>query len=153
MAPASSSSESRVKTILVVDDSATMRMSVEMSLTLAGYKVLVAEDGGAALRLLNGGLRPDLLLTDIVMPGVDGLGLIREARKLLRFTPIIALTTQGQRTLRDEGKAAGATAWLIKPTGGHDLISLVQRFLGGSVSEAAAAGAARPAGTGASGTP
>lgn len=148
MAPASSSSEARVKTILVVDDSATMRLSIEMSLTLAGYKVLVAEDGGAALRLLNGGLRPDLLLTDIVMPGVDGLGLIREARKLLRFTPIIALTTQGQRTLRDEGKAAGATAWLIKPTGGHDLISLVQRFLGAGASTVAATGSGNSAASG-----
>ncbi|MEK8052381.1 response regulator [Ideonella sp. DXS22W] len=130
MAPASSSSEVRSPTILVVDDSATMRMSIEMSLRLAGYQVVIAEHGGAALELLKGGLRPDLVLTDIVMPGVDGLGLIREARKILRFTPIIALTTQGQRLLRNEGKAAGATAWLIKPTGGHALISLVQRFLG-----------------------
>lgn len=130
MAPASNSSEPRKHTILVVDDSATMRMSIEMSLRLAGYQVVIAEHGAAALALLQGGLRPDLVLTDIVMPGVDGLGLIREARKTLRFTPIIALTTQGQRVLRNEGKAAGATAWLIKPTGGHALISLVQRFLG-----------------------
>lgn len=140
MAPASSSSEVRTKTILVVDDSATMRLSIEMSLTLAGYKVVVAEHGGAALALLRGGLRPDMLLTDIVMPGVDGLGLIREARKMLRFTPIVALTTQGQRSLRDEGKAAGATAWLIKPTGGHDLISLVQRFLGDAKAAVASGG-------------
>ncbi|MDT7835973.1 response regulator [Aquabacterium sp. OR-4] len=130
MDPASSSSEQPVSTILVVDDSATMRMSVEMSLRLSGYRVVIAENGDTALRLLAEGLRPDLVLTDIVMPGVDGLGLIREARKLLRFTPIVALTTQGQRSLRDEGKAAGATAWLIKPTGGDDLIALVRRFLG-----------------------
>lgn len=126
----SNSSEPRRRTILVVDDSATMRMSIEMSLRLSGYQVVMAEHGGAALQLLQQGLRPDLVLTDIVMPGVDGLGLIREARKILRFTPIIALTTQGQRALRDEGKDSGATAWLIKPTGGHALISLVERFLG-----------------------
>lgn len=133
MAPASSSSDRSAKTgktVLVVDDSATMRMSIEMSLSLAGYRVVKAEHGGAALALLKDGLRPDLVLTDIVMPNVDGLSLIREARRLLRFTPIIALTTQNQREMRDQGKAAGATAWLLKPTGGHDLVAVVDKFLG-----------------------
>ena len=118
--------------VMVVDDSATMRRSITMTLERGGYRVVAADNGAQALSLLRQGTRPDLLLTDIVMPQVDGLQLIREARQMLRFTPIVALTTQGQRPYRDEGKAAGATAWLIKPTGGHDLISLVQRFLGES---------------------
>lgn len=115
--------------VLVVDDSPVMRRSVEMSLTLGGYAVACAGDGEEALRMLQGGLVPDLLLTDILMPGMDGLTLIREARKLLRFTPIVALTTQSQQQHRTEGKAAGATAWLLKPTGGQALVDLVRRFI------------------------
>ena len=129
MARASSSSEPARPLVLVADDSATMRMSVEMSLRLGGYDVVMAHDGAEAIRLLREGLRPDLVLTDIMMPGIDGLGLIREARQILRFTPIVALTTQGQRHLRDQGKAAGATAWLLKPTGGESLLSLVAKFV------------------------
>lgn len=129
MARASNSSESRRRTVLVVDDSATMRRSVEMTLTLGGYDVVSAENGQAALARLQAGLRPDLLLTDLVMPVMDGLDLIRAARPLLRSTPMVMLTTQSQQHLRDEGAAAGATAWLLKPTGGQELLSLVQRFL------------------------
>lgn len=115
--------------LLVLDDSATMRRSMEMALRLGGYEVTVAENGARGLELLHTGYRPDLVLTDIVMPEVDGLAFIREARKILRFTPIVALTTQGQRALRDQGKAAGATAWLIKPTGGRDLLDMIERFV------------------------
>lgn len=135
MDPRSSSSEgdgssALAPLIFVVDDSNTMRRSVAMTLTAAGYRVETARDGAEALRMLrNDGLRPDLLLTDIVMPEVDGLKLIREARKMLRFTPIVALTTQGQRHLREEGKLAGATAWVIKPTGGRSLLDVVTRFV------------------------
>ncbi len=116
-------------TILIADDSPTMRRSLEMSLTLAGYQVVAAADGRAALDLLEKGLKPDLMLTDIMMPRLDGLGLIAEARKLLRFTPIIALTTQGQRGLRDRAREAGATGWLIKPVGGTELVKLLGEHL------------------------
>jgi two-component system chemotaxis response regulator CheY len=131
MAPASNSSEGRAVAlhVLVVDDSKTMRRSVAMTLELAGLKVTTAGDGHEALQHLQAGLHPDLLLTDIVMPGMGGLELIREARKLLRFTPIVALTTQGQRHMREEGKAAGATAWLTKPTGGRELLDMVAQFI------------------------
>jgi len=130
MARASNSSEpGRAPVVLVVDDSPVMRRSIQMSLELGGYAVSTAEDGRAALALLRGGLVPDLVLTDIVMPGMDGLALIAEARKLLRFTPIVALTTQSRQRQRAEGQAAGATAWLLKPTGGHELLDLVARFV------------------------
>ncbi|MEK8028067.1 response regulator [Pseudaquabacterium rugosum] len=132
MAPASSSSDvagSQEPLVMVVDDSATMRRSVMMTLERGGYRVVLAENGAEALARLKGGLRPDLLLTDIVMPEMDGVELIRAARQLLRFTPIVALTTQGQRHYRDQGKSAGATAWLIKPTGGRELLDLVASFV------------------------
>ena len=131
MDPASNSSDAAkaVPHLLVVDDSKTMRCSVVMTLELAGYRVTSAADGREALEHLKRGLRPDLLLTDIVMPGMGGLELIRETRKLLRFTPIVALTTQSQRHMRDEGKAAGATAWLTKPTGGRELLAMVGQFI------------------------
>jgi two-component system chemotaxis response regulator CheY len=119
-----------MKTILIADDSSTMRRSLTMSLELSGYKVVPAEDGQAALDALRAGLQPDMVLTDIMMPRLDGIGLIREARKLLRFTPIVALTTQGQRDLREQAKAAGATAWMIKPVGGNELAALLREYLG-----------------------
>jgi len=119
-----------MKTILIADDSSTMRRSLTMSLELSGYKVVPAEDGQAALDALRAGLQPDMVLTDIMMPRRDGIGLIREARKLLRFTPIVALTTQGQRDLREQAKAAGATAWMIKPVGGNELAALLREYLG-----------------------
>lgn len=129
MARASNSSDRTRPLILVADDSSTMRMSVSMSLEMSGYEVICAEDGSKALQLLRDGLRPDLVLTDILMPNMTGLELIREARRLLRFTPIVALTTQSHDHMRDEGRQAGATAWLLKPTGGSELVALVARFL------------------------
>jgi two-component system, chemotaxis family, chemotaxis protein CheY len=126
---ASNSSDAAPRpTVLVVDDSNTMRRSLEMTLDMAGWHVTTAPDGAQALDFIARGLRPDLVLTDIVMPGIDGLAVIRTARQALRFTPILALTTQSQAALRDEGKAAGATAWLLKPTGGAELLAIVNRF-------------------------
>jgi len=130
MNPGSSSSKAAgLLTVLVVDDSITMRRSLEMSLQLGGYGVVTAEDGVRAMALLRGGLRPDLVLTDIMMPNMDGVELIRQARQLLRFTPIVALTTRSQSVMRAQGQAAGATAWLLKPTGGEELMDLVSRFI------------------------
>ena len=113
-----------MKSVLLVDDSATMLMSLKGSLEISGFRVETAPDGAAALRRLTSGLRPDLIITDINMPHMDGLSLIREARKLLRFTPILALTTESQRDKRDEAKRHGATGWLVKPVGGSDLLKL-----------------------------
>ncbi|OYU92472.1 MAG: two-component system sensor histidine kinase/response regulator, partial [Burkholderiales bacterium PBB5] len=85
-----------MKRVFLVDDSATMLMSLKGTLEISGYKVDTATDGEAALNKLKAGLKPDLIITDINMPRMDGIGLIREARKLLRFTPILALTTESQ---------------------------------------------------------
>lgn len=121
-----------MKHVFLVDDSATMLMSLKGTLQISGYKVDTAPDGAVALKQLQAGLRPDLIITDINMPNLDGIGLIREARKLLRFTPILALTTESQQGKRDEAKRNGATGWLVKPVGGTELIKVIKQVLPGS---------------------
>ncbi len=121
-----------MKHVLLVDDSATMLMSLKGTLQMNGYKVDTAPDGAAALKQLQAGLKPDLIITDINMPNLDGIGLIREARKLLRFTPILALTTESQQGKRDEAKRSGATGWLVKPFGGSELVKVIKQVLPGS---------------------
>jgi len=118
-----------MKTILLVDDSVTMLKSLQTALEISGFKVATASDGEAAMRLLRSGLRPDLVITDINMPHMDGLTFIRQARQTLRFTPILALTTEGQRAKRDEAKQLGATGWILKPALGTDLMKVVHQVL------------------------
>ncbi len=122
------------KTILIVDDSATMLMSVRNNLEIAGFKVESAEDGVKALAKLTAGLKPDLIITDINMPNMNGIEFIKKARALngLRFIPILTLTTESQQGMRDEGKKAGATGWLVKPLGGSDLLKIVKQVLPGA---------------------
>lgn len=97
-----------MKTVLLVDDSATMLMSMRAGLEISGYRVTTAQDGVEAMALLQGGLKPDLIITDIHMPKMDGIEFIRQARKALRFTPILALTTEGQQAKRDQARQFGA---------------------------------------------
>lgn len=122
------------KKILIVDDSVTMLMSVQNNLEIAGFKVETAEDGIKAMTKLKGGLKPDLVITDINMPNMNGLELIKEIRALpgFRFTPILTLTTESQAAKRDEGKVAGATGWLVKPVGGADLLKIIKQVLPGA---------------------
>jgi two-component system chemotaxis response regulator CheY len=121
-----------VKSIFVVDDSSTMLMSLKSTLEISGYKVDTASDGEQALGKLKAGLKPDLIITDINMPKMDGILLIKEARKILRFTPILALTTESQQGKRDEAKKLGATGWLVKPVSGTDLIKVVKQVVPGA---------------------
>ena len=121
-----------MKTIFLVDDSATMVMSLKSSLEISGFKVETAADGEQAMAKINKGLKPDLIITDINMPKLDGIGLIREARKLLRFTPILALTTESQQSKRDEAKKIGATGWLVKPVGGAELVKVIKQVVPGA---------------------
>ena len=122
------------KTILIVDDSATMLMSVKAILEMSGFAVATASDGVQALERLKGGLRPDLLLTDVNMPRMDGLELIRNVRLLpgFRFLPILTLTTESQAAKRDEAKKLGATGWLVKPVSGPDLVKVIKQVLPGA---------------------
>jgi two-component system chemotaxis response regulator CheY len=121
-----------MKTVFVVDDSATMVMSVKSSLEISGFKVETAADGVQAMAKISKGLKPDLMITDINMPRMDGLELIRNFRKVLRFTPILLLTTESQQAKRDEAKKLGATGWLVKPVGGADLLRVIRQVLPGA---------------------
>ena len=121
-----------MKTIFIVDDSTTMIMSLKSTLEMSGFNVETAGDGEAAMGKINGGLKPDLIITDINMPRMDGLELIKSARKVLRFTPILTLTTESQQSKRDEAKKLGATGWLVKPVGGADLVKVIRQVLPGA---------------------
>jgi two-component system chemotaxis response regulator CheY len=122
------------KTILIVDDSATMILSVKSTLEMNGFAVETANDGVQALKKLTGGLKPDLIITDVNMPNMDGLELIRNVRQLqgFRFTPMLTLTTESQTAKRAEGKQAGATGWLVKPISGPDLVKVIKQVLPGA---------------------
>ncbi|MES2259971.1 MAG: response regulator [Pseudomonadota bacterium] len=122
------------KTIMIVDDSSTMLMSLRNSLEIAGFEVVSASDGVIALDKLRSGAKPDLIITDINMPNMGGIEFIGKARSLsgFRFTPILALTTESQQGKRDEAKKLGATGWLVKPVSGSDLNKIIKQVLPGA---------------------
>ncbi|HHN64374.1 MAG TPA: response regulator [Nitrospirae bacterium] len=122
------------KTIMIVDDSQTMIMSLKATLEMNGFRVESAYDGLQALNRLKSGLKPDLIITDINMPNMDGIEFIKNARMVsgLRFTPILALTTESQQAKRNEAKKAGATGWLVKPVAGPDLVKVIKQVLPGA---------------------
>jgi two-component system chemotaxis response regulator CheY len=121
-----------MKTIFIVDDSATMVMSLKATLEIAGFQVETAGDGEQAMAKINKGLRPDLVITDINMPKMDGLELIRNLRKVIRFTPILTLTTESQQAKRDEAKKLGASGWMVKPVAGAELVKVIRQVLPGA---------------------
>jgi two-component system chemotaxis response regulator CheY len=116
------------KRILTVDDSKTMRDMVTFTLRKAGFDVNEAEDGRKALTVL-GGARFDLIITDLNMPNMDGISLIKQVRSSAqhRGVPILILTTESDAAKKADGKAAGATGWLVKPFSPEKLVELVQR--------------------------
>jgi two-component system, chemotaxis family, chemotaxis protein CheY len=122
------------KTILIVDDSATMILSVKSTLEMNGFQVQTAADGVLALNKLKGGFKPDLIITDVNMPNMNGLELVRNVRLLpgFRFVPILTLTTESQASKREEGKKLGATGWLVKPISGADLIKVIKQVVPGA---------------------
>lgn len=122
------------KCILIVDDSNLMVTSVKANLVMAGFNVETAEDGVKALDKLKAGLKPDLIITDINMPNMGGLELIKNVKALpgFRFTPILTLTTESQVAKREEGKKLGATGWLVKPVSGTDLVKVIKQVLPGA---------------------
>ncbi|MFO1368090.1 MAG: response regulator [Marinagarivorans sp.] len=121
------------KLVLIVDDSPTMLMSVRSTLEMKGFGVEAASDGELALAKLKGGLKPDLIITDVHMPKMSGLQFIKLLRELpgFRFTPVLTLTTETDASKRDEAKKLGATGWLVKPTSGADLLNVISRVLPG----------------------
>ena len=119
------------KTILAVDDSPSIRQMVAFTLKSAGYALIEAADGNDGLSKAQAG-KPDLVLTDQNMPGMDGLSLIRALRALPQFkaTPILMLTTESSDAMKAQGKAAGATGWLVKPFDPQKLVDVVKKVIG-----------------------
>lgn len=117
-------------TILAVDDAASMRQMVGFTLKEAGYTVEEASDGADALAKAKT-RQFDLVLTDVNMPNMDGITLTRELRSLsgYKFTPILLLTTEAGLDKKQEGKAAGATGWLVKPFQPEKLVDTINRVL------------------------
>ncbi|MBF0613236.1 MAG: response regulator [Magnetococcales bacterium] len=123
-----------MKTIFVVDDSATMLMSLEGVLTRAGMGVAKATSGEDAVAQLKAGLAVDLVITDFNMPGMNGIDLIKEIRKMpaYRFKPVLMLTTESQVEKQKEAKAAGATGWMVKPVDPDKLIAVIKQVVPGA---------------------
>ena len=118
------------KTILIVDDSASLRQVVAISLKSAGYDVIEACDGKDALAKLNGD-KIHLIISDVNMPNMDGITFVKEAKKLpnYKFTPIIMLTTESQEGKKQEGQAAGAKAWVVKPFQPAQMLAAVSKLI------------------------
>lgn len=120
-----------MKTILTVDDSASIRQMVQLTLKGAGYQVVQANDGNDGLAKAKAS-PVDMVVTDLNMPGMNGLGLIQELRKLpeYRGVPIIFLTTESDAGMKQQAKAAGATGWITKPFQQDQLVAVVKKVLG-----------------------
>ena len=116
--------------ILTVDDSASVRQMVRFTLSDAGYTVIEAVDGKDALAKLT--VPVHLVITDLNMPNLDGIGLIRSVRAnpACKGIPIIMLTTESQDSRKQEGRAAGATGWIVKPFATQQLLAVVKRVIG-----------------------
>jgi len=118
------------KTILVVDDSASIRQVVGIALKGAGYDVVEACDGRDALSKLDG-RKIHLVISDVNMPNMDGITFVQEAKKLpaYRFTPVIMLTTESGDAKKQAGQAAGAKAWVVKPFQPATMLAAVAKLI------------------------
>jgi len=117
------------KNILTIDDSRTMRDMLKMALTEAGFNVMQAVDGVHGLEVLRQSARPDVIVTDINMPNMDGFGVIEAVRKdaAYRTVPILVLTTESDDAKKARAKAAGATGWIVKPFEPTKLIAAIRK--------------------------
>jgi len=118
------------KTILLIDDSTTLRQVVKMALQGAGYDVLEADNGQSALKLLDG-RKVHLIVSDVNMPIMDGITFLKAAKQLpdYKFTPIIMLTTEASEEKKKEGQMAGAKAWVVKPFQPPTLLAAISKLI------------------------
>ncbi len=118
------------KTVLIVDDSASLRQVVSIALKGAGYEVIEACDGADALKKLNG-TKLHLIISDVNMPNMDGITFVTEVKKLAnyKFTPIIMLTTESEESKKQQGQAAGAKAWVVKPFKPEQMLAAVSKLI------------------------
>ena len=118
------------KTVLIVDDSASIRQVVSITLKGAGYDVIEGNDGKDSLTKLDG-RKVHLIISDVNMPNMDGISFVKEAKKLAsyKFTPVIMLTTESQDSKKQEGQAAGAKAWVVKPFQPDQMLAAVAKLI------------------------
>lgn len=118
------------KSILVVDDSSSLRQVVNITLKAAGYEVVEACDGKDALDKMSG-RRFNLIISDVNMPNMDGISFVQEVKRLPehRFTPVIMLTTESQEGKKLAGQAAGAKAWVVKPFQPAQMLAAVAKLV------------------------
>jgi two-component system chemotaxis response regulator CheY len=116
--------------ILTVDDSSTMRQMITFTLKGAGFEILEAGDGLEALEVARG-KKLALIITDVNMPRMDGITLVQRLRALpeFRFTPILVLTTESDAAMKQRGKEAGATGWIVKPFSPEKLLDVVNKVI------------------------
>lgn len=119
------------KTILIIDDSRTLRQVASMALKSAGYEVIEAEDGKDALAKLDQAGRVNLIISDVNMPNMDGITFLKEVKKNAahKFTPVIMLTTESEEDKKKEGQAAGAKAWVVKPFKPNVMLDAVSKLV------------------------
>jgi two-component system chemotaxis response regulator CheY len=120
------------KTIMIVDDSASMRGLISMTLKNNGYEVIEACDGKEAVKRLSSAGKVDLIITDLNMPNMDGIQFIKTVKgdSKHRFIPVVMLTTESQDTKKEEGRLAGAKAWIVKPFKPEVLVGVVKKIIG-----------------------
>jgi two-component system, chemotaxis family, chemotaxis protein CheY len=116
--------------ILIADDSTSIRQMLTFVLEDAGFEVSAAEDGQDALDRVET-FQPQLVITDLNMPRIDGISLVKSLRAhpAFRFTPILVLTTEGQDRSKQAGREAGATGWLVKPFRPEQLLNVIKKVL------------------------
>ena len=119
-----------MRTVLIVDDAVSMRQMVSFTLKQGGYEVVEAEHGRDALNKLQNNT-VDLIITDLNMPVMDGITLIQNVRKMpsMKSKPILMLTTEGLAAKKEQGKAAGATGWIVKPFDPDKLLQTLAKVL------------------------
>jgi len=118
------------KTILIVDDSSAIRVSVRMALTAKGYEVVEADDGKTALTKLDG-RKYHLVISDVNMPHMDGFTFVQhmKANAAYKYTPVVMLTTEASPEKKEQGKAVGAKAWIVKPFVPDQLVAVVAKLV------------------------
>ena len=114
--------------ILIVDDSASLRTVVKMSLTAAGYEVVEAAEPKEAIEKAKAG-NLNMIISDVNMPGMNGLEMVKQIRQFNKFVPILMLTTEVSDAKKAEGKAAGANGWMVKPFPPSNLTNAVQKLI------------------------
>ncbi len=118
------------KTIMIIDDSASLRQVVKLTLVSAGYEVIEACDGVDAMQKLDG-IKIHLIICDVNMPNMDGITFLKQVKATpnYKFTPVIMLTTESQESKKQEGQAAGAKAWVVKPFKPETMLVAVSKLI------------------------